>query len=510
MTPPRSDDSEVVMPRRISASASLGAAFSWPFWLAIAAIVATMLVYAIVLRGPWFDEFCTLRISQASVPLATLFRDRWLPDTHPILFNAWATLIGRLGITSVIGGRMASNLPALAILLAIMMRFGRRAPEDRAFYFTFILLVLSMPWTITAFGNFRSVFWQIAGMAIMVQAARFIATTDHDLDTALEPDIAGIAVIGVFAAIALHFASGLAGVAVVAAVLAVAWARGLRKWTLLLFSTGLLACGFMVGSAWVQIGYWQGDIADPWIRTGAFAGILAIAGRIAIAFVHVPVPLVAGARYIGATIKEQRAFLSMMAGGIMLAAILLMIVNAMQPIIVPRYLVGLTVPVVAIVAALGGRSAARRRWFAATAIIAAAVGILTVAVRGQDGQWRDNAKRIAAIVGKCPSTAVYGMSGWLIDGDLHDRAAPPSQAIYAIGYGDLARSLGFQMTLINGSTPLRRSAVCPTLLWVEHRPVAANFDPVSAFRNAGFPAAPRQKLSLIRSASGFIVMSQPQ
>jgi hypothetical protein len=496
------------MPHRLPSSAPLGPPIRWTFWLATAVITATMFLYAIILRGPWFDEYCTLRISQASVPLATLFHDRWLPDTHPILFNAWATLIARLGVTSVIGGRLVSNFPALAVLLLITMRFVRRSPRDGAFYLIFVLLVLSMPWTVTAFGNFRSVFWQIAGMAIMVQAARFIATTDHDLDTAREQDIAVIACFGVFAAIALHFASGLAGAAVVAVVLAFAWVRDLRKWAALVFVTGLLSCGFMVGSAWMQIGHWQGDIAEPWIRTGAVAGLLAIVGRIAIALVHVPVPLIAGARHIRATMKEQAGFLGMMASGTALAVAILMIVNAIQPIIVPRYLVGLSVPVVAIVAALGGRSAARHRWFAATAAMAAAISILTVAARGYDGQWRDNAQRIAAIVRSCPGTAVYAMSGWLIDGDSRDRASPPSQAIYATGYGDLARALGFRLTMISGSTRPQPAADCPTLLWVEHRPVPATFDPVTAFRAAGFPAVPRQRLSLIRSTSGFLVVAR--
>lgn len=469
-----------------------------------------MLAYAIILRGPWFDEYCTLRLSQATVPLSILIHDRWLPDTHPILFNAWASLIARMGVTSVIGGRLVSNVPALIALLAVTMRFVRRMPQDGTFYLSLVLLVLSMPWTIMAFGNFRSVFWQIIGMVIMVQTARFVATTDHDLDGAREPDVAIIAFLGVFGAIALHYASGLAGAAMVAFVAGFALWRGLRKWATLILAAGLLSCCFMLASAWVQAGYWLGEIANPWIGTGAVSGMLLIIGRIAIAFVHVPVPLIAGGRDIRATMREQAGFLGVTAGGIALAVAVLMIFNAIQSIIVPRYLVGLTVPVVAMVAALGGRAAARHRWFAATAAaaVAVAVSILTVAIRGDDGQWRDNAKRIAAIVDKCPSTAVYAMSGWLIDGAPQDHASPPSQDIYAIGYGDLARSLGFHVTLIGGSSRPRLSAGCPTILWVEHRPVSAAFDPAVAFTAAGLPAVPAERLAIIRSLSGFMVIAR--
>src|SRR5262245_48485781 len=53
------------------------------------------------LRGPWLDEFWSLELSDTRNGLLPLIRDGWLRDAHPPLFNAWATLLGWLGVGSI-------------------------------------------------------------------------------------------------------------------------------------------------------------------------------------------------------------------------------------------------------------------------------------------------------------------------------------------------------------------------------------------------------------------------
>lgn len=479
------------------------------FWLAASMIGATMLVYALFLRGPWFDEYCTLSLSDPGESWHAL-RQRWLYDTHPMLFNAWAAMLGRIGITSVIGGRIATNVPAFLLLMLSTWRFARRAPrDDGAFHFLLALLVLSLPWTIAAFGNFRSNFWQIVTMTLLVQAGRHIAAADTDLDARREKGLALIAAIGAAGGVGLHYASGLVGAMIVLSLGAVAMLRGLWKWAGLIWATGFAAGLFMVGSAWMQFGYWQEQFGDPWIRTSMAAALLAIAGRCGIAFIHVPVPLIAGARSLRETIGRQKAFMIMMAGGVASAVLLLLVVNQIQPIVVARYLAGLTVPVVAIMIMIGGETIGERRWFAATAGVAVVVAVSISMVRGEDGQWRDNARRIATIVRTCPATAVYGMSAWLADRGLSDHGAPSSQRIFAIGYHDLARKAGFDVTMIDGVHSHVMADRCPTLLWIEHHPIGGDFDPARIFSAARFPPISPDRLSLIRSDTGFIAVARP-
>src|SRR6476661_8409295 len=81
------------------------------------------------LRGPWLDEFWTLELSDTRNGLLALVRDGWLRDAHPPLFNAWATLLVSLGVTSIPAGRLASNLLAAGLMIFAALRLSRRMPR---------------------------------------------------------------------------------------------------------------------------------------------------------------------------------------------------------------------------------------------------------------------------------------------------------------------------------------------------------------------------------------------
>ena len=53
----------------------------------------------------------------ASNGLPALIRDGWMRDAHPPVFNAWATLLASLGITSIPAGRLVSNLLAAGLMI---------------------------------------------------------------------------------------------------------------------------------------------------------------------------------------------------------------------------------------------------------------------------------------------------------------------------------------------------------------------------------------------------------
>src|SRR5204863_4518374 len=110
---------KIAVPRLV-ASVGIGAI------LAIATLEAT-------LRGPWLDEFWTLELSDASDGLIALIRDGWLRDAHPPLFSAWATLLSSLGVTSIAGGRLISNLLAAALMLVAARRLSQRTPDQTGF-----------------------------------------------------------------------------------------------------------------------------------------------------------------------------------------------------------------------------------------------------------------------------------------------------------------------------------------------------------------------------------------
>jgi hypothetical protein len=95
--------------------------------LAAAAGVGAILMIATAnaaLRGPWLDEFWTLELSDTGNGLLALIRDGWMHDVHPPVFNAWATLLVSLGVTSIPEGRL---------VLAVWVLSHRGAPASKCY-----------------------------------------------------------------------------------------------------------------------------------------------------------------------------------------------------------------------------------------------------------------------------------------------------------------------------------------------------------------------------------------
>ena len=143
------------------------------------------------LRGPWLDEFWTLELSDSRKGLLALIRDGWMRDAHPPVFNAWATLLASLGVTSIPAGRLASNLPAAGLMILAALRLSRRTPGQAGFAASLLLLTLSLPQAMEAFAVYRSYFWQMAAIGTLTLVARHVASAKVDLDWRRDLDLGG-------------------------------------------------------------------------------------------------------------------------------------------------------------------------------------------------------------------------------------------------------------------------------------------------------------------------------
>jgi hypothetical protein len=125
--------------------------------IAVGALAAILIVLSVdaVLRGPWLDEFWTLELSDTRKGIGVLIRDGWLHDSHPPVFNLWATFLTFIGVTSIPVARLASNLPAAGLMVFAALNFSRRMPEQAGFYAAMLLLTLSLPLSVETFGNYR-------------------------------------------------------------------------------------------------------------------------------------------------------------------------------------------------------------------------------------------------------------------------------------------------------------------------------------------------------------------
>ena len=88
------------------------------------AIVATALAATALLEGPSLDDYWTLWLSDPAIPLERLSNTRWIQDIRPPIFDGWAALLSRIGLTSIPISRLVSNLPALVVLVYATRRFS--------------------------------------------------------------------------------------------------------------------------------------------------------------------------------------------------------------------------------------------------------------------------------------------------------------------------------------------------------------------------------------------------
>jgi hypothetical protein len=469
-------------------------------------LIVTILVVNAALRGPWLDEFWTLQFSDSRDGLRALIRDGWLRDTHPPLFNAWATLLSTLGVGSIAAGRIASNLLAAAAMSLAALRFARRLPDQGGFNAALVLLTLSLPQAMEAFVTYRSYFWQMAATATLAIVARHVASTRRDLGFRADLDIAVIAIVATAASISLHYVGGLFGALLAAAIVLCALARGLRRWAILIFATTALSGLFMIAMAIAQAPRWAMELDHSWIDKPFLEAIMVPLALVGTAIWHNPMAFAGLWTDRRRVVESDRFFLVMISGVLAAGILFVLVINAVMPIVIDRYLFAVPVLVGALMAVAAARLIRHRAMFALFALVSAVAVTATLAGTGIKPLWRANAQVIAEIVEQCPTTQVYAASGWALGPAAETLAARREDPVFARAYRSLAEQHGYVVSFIGQNDHVRAlPGRCPVLLWIEHTPNEAENDLPAAIHDAGLEGLQEAQLSVHRSGTGFVV-----
>ncbi|MPZ34450.1 MAG: hypothetical protein GEV13_26275 [Rhodospirillales bacterium] len=469
--------------------------------LAIASIDAA-------LRGPWLDEFWTLELSDSRKGVLALIREGWMRDAHPPVFNAWATLLASLGVTSIPAGRLVSNLLAAGLMILAALRLSRRTPEQAGFAAALLLLTLSLPQAMESFALYRSYFWQMTAIGTLALVARHVAATKADLDWRGDLDLAAIAVLAIALSIGVHYVGALFGGLLAGAIAVCAFARGLRRWTALLLATTALSSLFVLASIALQMPSWLAEFDHSWIDLPGFAA-LGVLASLAIAPLWLnPVPL-AGlwpSRGQGQRDPSRTWFVAMLGTVLVAGVAIVLAVHAVQPIVVDRYLFAVPVLMSALLAVPAARIAQDRWLFGLLVAVAVAGAARPMIEAGIAPLWRENARTIATVVAGCPTTQVYAASGWALGPAAETRMARREDPVFERAYRSLAAPWGYPVHVIgqNGSAQATPGA-CPVLLWYEHTPNEAEDDLPAAVEAAGLTGLEGTRLSVVRSATGFVL-----
>lgn len=479
--------------------------------LALAAVCA-ILVASALLTGPSLGDFWTLFLSDSSHGLPVLTGLRWPQDIHPPLFNGWATLLSMAGITSVPIARLLSNLPALIVLLFTARLFRKRLPDQSAFYMIFLLLMLSAPATITAFGIYRGDFWQLAAFAIQMMLARHILFVQQDYRSGRDGALLLIAVLATVVSITLDYGGALFGGIVAMSTVLAAIARGLRRWARWLFITLAISVTAVVYAISWQAPTWSNmfDLYQNWIEMGDATASGILFALIFMTLFHNPVAVAGG--YLGRESwnKSDSAFVAMTGATLVAALVAISQIDAQRRLITDSNTADIAVMVTALMAAAGAKIAERRLWVNALAGIAILSSVVALAIIGLHGGWQTAGKKIARALHECPATRVYAASGWRLDDGSRSNAARREEPVFALGYRLVGGAHGFAPPIVRPDKPVRIIAnQCPVLLWIEQVPARKPVRPDELARASGLHGLEAARLSVARTQTGLILRVDP-
>ncbi len=478
--------------------------------LSIAAVVACLLASAL-LDGTSFDDLWTLYLADAGKPIETLAHLRWSLDIRPPVFDAWASLLSRLGLDLVAVARLVSHVPALLFLLLAGRSFMHRLPEERQFHAIFLLLMLSAPATIHAIGLYRGDFWQLSAFAIQIMLARHILYVQEDYRSRKDGRIALFGLLATIAAITLDYGGALFGSVLAMATILAAMARGLRRWARSLILTLAVSVAAVVAAISWQAPSWgrHFDLYQNWIDLEATSAFAVMTGLLIGTMAHNPIAI-AGA-YLGRQkwTRHDSGFAALLGISLVAALVAILQIDAQRRLVTTSNSADLAVLAAALMATAGMKLLDSRLWTNTLCAVAVVSALVSMAVGGLGGGWQSGAKKIARMVEQCPQSQVYAASGWRIDDGSTSRAARREEPVFALGYQRLAKLHGFPVTLLREGKPVKAHlSQCPVLLWIEQVPPFVRPKPDKIIRMSGLQGLEASRVSLIRTHSGLILRAE--
>ncbi|WP_294238561.1 hypothetical protein [uncultured Sphingomonas sp.] len=468
------------------------------------------MVWAMQLRGPWYDEFYTLYVTRPGLPLHYAF-DRWLADNHPPLFYALAHATTWLGPT--IEERRAVNLFILAAA-AIQLAWWLIPQGLRRIGWVYVM-ALACAWpAIDRAAELRSNYLAFASAAVAV-AALIAFGRGYRAHRRAEWAMLTLALLIAFN---VHLAASIVvGSLAATMILRRLLARDMGS-ALRLLAAATLAGIPMLINILGSFGRIEANTRNFWIQGGFNAARWAIETEVERALTANPaITLLAAIGF--ALLAHQswrarrlapKADLAVTLGvGLVIGCTVMIAIHLWRPFIIGRYLVTLH-PVFAMIMALGVAALLDRIRPLFAVLVSAAMALAALsAIRTNMAQtwvqasWYGTGGAIAAIRQRCPSTRVH--IDWT--GNLSTMAAPPfeNRAVFPFAYDIVARHFGFPLT---PESDHFMPHDCPTLFWTEHiAGQSGNRDSlVAALRAKGFPIGPAK---LVRIGNGYILITSP-
>ena len=480
------------------------------FALTIPVLLAA-LVYAIMVRQPWYDEFYTLYVTRTDWSWSEAFARHWLTDNHPPLFYALSRATSWLGQT-VEARRLANLLIAVASLL-IAVAAVRGSSRSRLIAICYFLFIITPPPFLPLAAELRSYFLSYCSMSVLVLVLVLI-WQDEEPPKAVRKAVLTLATLVAFNT---HIITSLiAGALVLPFAAAALFKRDYQRFRTLLIPALAGGTLFLVTVA-VQFPLWIANTSDFWIPASAEQALWAIRMILQAVGVANPVILLGGACGIGVVVSQAFRDRKMSASletmlllgiGTVLACVLIAAVQIWRPSVIPKYLTCL-IPCIAMIVSLGLSQLIRRTWQGVgPLLLTVAAGMSLFAMVGNASAvadipgWDGTAAAVARQVARCKGTVVHTDPYW----NSYVMGLKPADNAHVVPYSYefMARRHGFAVEPLSSR---RVSQDCPTLFWVEHISRTPDAETVlMQERKRGFAIS---RLEIYSVGKGWIASTEP-
>ncbi len=476
-------------------------------------------IWAARSRGIWLDEFWTVWMSRHDIGFVRALHERWLQDTNPPYFYIAAWVFEPLTRLDLFASRLLNLIP-LALSTAAFVWLGMTRAKLRPFLIVFaVLIVCSAPF-VGDFGELRSYFSQLCAAGVLASVLFAVEQEARDFDRR-DLGLALAALVAATTIMSMHQVSALITGAVLG-VMGLAHVRAHRlRWAAALLIIAFVAGLPLVAAEFAEWSYLKTAAHDFWVTTTTPDALHILASQTLKAMLLNAAAACAGVyaltelrRRSASPLTPSFRFAAVMAIALAAASVAVIAVNAVKPLIIPRYLIMLTPYWRAALAAVAAEVILSRRWvFALFVANAAIITAYTTQDEAFTGNWNDGAQIVSDAVDACPQTIVYAVDPFQLQPPGVKPPGPDNtNTVHEWGYGYVARLYGFPVRIVHPTAvrALALSATCPTLLWAEHDyNNRLNLQDIAV--RAKLPADPDSlaRMKLIRTDSGFVLSLAP-
>lgn len=417
------------------------AAFGFYFLLAIIA-----LAYAALHKGVGIDEAYSQFAASHDVPLAVLWRERWLNDVHPGGYYLLSWLLDPLTGSNVRLARLWNMLPLSLTALGLWSIAGE---QHRKPAIVVMILLVGSALPFDYFISHRSYYWIVCSVA--VAAFAMCAVLDRPAVTA---KIVGPLAVASILALNLQFLCAFFFAIGAAVFLVQFWLTGNRRWAVVLAACLTAGCIAMLAQVWIQYPALDYYHRTFWATTTTSEALIALGSAAALTIAS------SGLMWVYLLVHRDGSRIAFMLCLGAVAAIWIsgLLLNVWRPLLIRQYVSPLVSFLIVGAAFFGSKIMDRPRWLAALLIGEITTFTFYSAMRSRVQDQDEIAALVADAVAACPSSVVIGLSPRMA-GQV-EPIRNVTDAFYRSDYRHLADDHGFSL----GNRP---DAKCPLILWAE-------------------------------------------